>query len=36
MLEKTSVIKRPLIEKSGKVILLEFDIDDYKKVLGTR
>ncbi|MBS1505445.1 MAG: ArsC family reductase [Bacteroidetes bacterium] len=33
MLEKTSVIKRPLIEKNDKVILLGFDEDEYKKVL---
>ncbi|MCA6379750.1 MAG: ArsC family reductase [Cytophagales bacterium] len=33
MLEKTSVIKRPLIEEKGKVILLGFDGDMYKKVL---
>jgi arsenate reductase (glutaredoxin) len=31
MLEKTSVIKRPLIEKNGKVVLLGFDEGDYKK-----
>lgn len=31
MLEKTSVIKRPLIEKNGKVVLLGFDEDEYKK-----
>jgi len=29
MLEKTSVIKRPLIEKNGKVILLGFDEIEY-------
>jgi arsenate reductase (glutaredoxin) len=33
MLEKTSVIKRPLIEKNGKVVLLGFDEDVYKKRL---
>ena len=33
MVEKTSVIKRPLIEEKGKVILLGFDGDMYKKVL---
>jgi arsenate reductase len=33
MLEKTSVIKRPLIEEKGKVILLGFDEDGYKKAL---
>jgi arsenate reductase (glutaredoxin) len=31
MLEKTSVIKRPVIEKNGKVVLLGFDEGDYKK-----
>ncbi len=31
MLEKTSVIKRPLIEENSKVILLGFDVDIYKK-----
>jgi arsenate reductase (glutaredoxin) len=31
MMEKTSVIKRPLIEKNGKIILLGFDEDGYKK-----
>jgi arsenate reductase (glutaredoxin) len=31
MIEKTSVIKRPLIEKNGKVVLLGFDEVDYKK-----
>jgi Spx/MgsR family transcriptional regulator len=31
MKEKTSVIKRPLIEKNGKVIALGFDEDVYKK-----
>lgn len=29
MMEKTSVIKRPLIEKNGKVVLLGFDEVDY-------
>lgn len=33
MLEKTSVIKRPLLEKSGKVITLGFDEDQFKKLL---
>lgn len=33
MLEKTSVIKRPLIEKNGKVILLGFDEIDYAEKL---
>lgn len=33
MLEKTSVIKRPLIEENGKVVLLGFDEDEYTKKL---
>lgn len=33
MTEKTSVIKRPLIEKDGKVILLGFDESAYKQKL---
>jgi arsenate reductase (glutaredoxin) len=33
MLEKTSVIKRPLIEQKGKVLLLGFDETVYKKIL---
>jgi len=33
MLEKTSVVKRPLIEEKGKVVLLGFDETEYKKVL---
>jgi arsenate reductase (glutaredoxin) len=33
MLEKTSVIKRPLIEKNEKVILLGFDESTYKRDL---
>ena len=32
MKDKTSVIKRPLIERNGKVIALGFDEADYKKV----
>jgi arsenate reductase (glutaredoxin) len=32
MKDKTSVIKRPLIERDGKVIALGFDEADYKKV----
>jgi arsenate reductase (glutaredoxin) len=32
MKDKTSVIKRPLIERDGKVIALGFDEGDYKKV----
>lgn len=30
MMEKTSVIKRPLIEKNGKVLVLGFDEGEYK------
>jgi len=33
MKEKTSVIKRPLVEEDGKVLLLGFDEAEYKKVL---
>ena len=33
MIEKTSVIKRPLIEESGKVVLLGFDEAEYKQAL---
>ncbi len=33
MMEKTSVIKRPLIEENGKVLLLGFDEAEYKKAL---
>lgn len=33
MIAKTSVIKRPLVEREGKVLLLGFDEADYKKVL---
>lgn len=33
MMEKTSVIKRPVIEKNGKVILLGFDEAEYEKKL---
>ena len=32
MKEKTSVIKRPLIEHDGKVLTLGFDEQEYKKV----
>lgn len=32
MLEKTSVIKRPLLEKDGKVLALGFDEATYKKL----
>lgn len=33
MLDNNSVIKRPLIEKNGKVIVLGFDEAEYKKKL---
>ena len=33
MLEKTSVIKRPLIEEDGKVMLLGFEEETYKQAL---
>ncbi|MFN7261601.1 MAG: ArsC family reductase [Cyclobacteriaceae bacterium] len=33
MIEKSSVIKRPLVEHQGKVLLLGFDEDAYQKVL---
>lgn len=32
MLEKNSVIKRPLIEKNGKVMALGFDEEAYQKI----
>ena len=33
MMEKTSVIRRPLIERNGKVLVLGFDEDEYRKKL---
>lgn len=33
MLEKTSVIKRPLIEKNGKVVALGFEAETYRRLL---
>ncbi|NJN42966.1 MAG: ArsC family reductase [Flammeovirgaceae bacterium] len=33
MMDKTSLIKRPLIEKSGKVVVLGFDEEEYRKRL---
>ena len=33
MTEKTSVIKRPLIERDGKVVLVGFEESEYKKKL---
>lgn len=32
MAEKTSAIKRPLIEKDNKIIALGFDAEEYKKI----
>lgn len=34
MMEKTSVIKRPLIEENGKVVALGFDEASYKSVFS--
>ena len=34
MIDKTSVIKRPLIEENGKVLALGFDEDVYGKMFG--
>lgn len=36
MKEKTSVIKRPLIESGGKVLAVGFEPDTYKKVIGRK
>src|SRR6187455_2031394 len=33
MIDKTSIIKRPLLEKNGKVLLLGFDEEAYEKAL---
>ncbi len=33
MMEKTSVIKRPLVEENGKIVLLGFDEAEYKSIL---
>ena len=33
MMEKTSIIKRPLIEEEGKILVLGFDETEYKKAL---
>ena len=33
MIEKTSIIKRPLIEENGKILALGFDETEYKKAL---
>ena len=34
MIEKTSIIKRPLLEKEGKIIALGFDEAEYNKALS--
>ena len=34
MLEKTSVIKRPLLEEKGKVIAVGFDAAEYEKIFA--
>jgi len=34
MMEKTSIIKRPLIEENGKVLALGFDDTDYQKIFS--
>jgi len=36
MMEKTSVIKRPLVEKNGKVLLLGFDDAEYNRALKVK
>jgi len=36
MKEKTSVIKRPLLEKDGKVLTLGFDDETYRKIFSGR
>ena len=33
MIEKTSIIRRPLIEENGKIVVLGFDEAEYKKAL---
>jgi arsenate reductase len=33
MMEKTSIIRRPLIEENGKIVVLGFDEAEYKKAL---
>src|SRR5688572_24429313 len=35
MLEKTSVIKRPIIERDGKILTLGFDLAEYEKIFGS-
>ena len=34
MMEKTSVIRRPLIEKDGSIVVLGFDAGEYDKTFG--
>lgn len=34
MLEKTSVIKRPIVEQDGKVLHLGFDAEKYRSLFG--
>lgn len=36
MIDKTSIIRRPLIEDNGKVLVLGFDEAEYKKLLSRR
>lgn len=33
MIEKTSIIRRPLIEEDGKIVVIGFDETEYKKAL---
>ena len=35
MIEKPSVIRRPLIESNGQIVTLGFKADDYEKAFGT-
>jgi Spx/MgsR family transcriptional regulator len=34
MIEKTSVIKRPIVEREGKIIALGFKEDEYQELFG--
>jgi len=34
MMEKTSIIKRPILEKDGKVLALGFKEDDYQEIFA--
>ena len=36
MMEKTSVIRRPLIERNGKVVVLGFDEGEYRKLFSSK